>query len=84
MDPVLDNKQRRGMALEHSLLDPDSTNVLLSLKDESDLRRTSELPRTDENIITTLIWRFLGTNVFDEEMLGLEEATSRIRAVREL
>lgn len=85
MQPVVDDEGGRETALKHSLQDPKSTNALRALvKDDPEIRWTSELPRTDEDIITALVWRFLMSRIFDVEMPGLEEATSRIKTVREL
>lgn len=85
MTAVVDDAGGREPALKHSLQDPKSTDVLRSLvKDDTEIRRTSEVPRTDEAITTALIWRFLITRVFATEMPGSEEATNRIKSVRNL
>lgn len=82
---VVDHQGRREMALKRSMHDPISITMLRHLiKQDTDIAELAKKPRTDEDIVTALVWRYLMKNIFNSELLGSEEATSRLKVIREL
>lgn len=68
-----------------SLTDQAVTAALCDLiKSNGDIQRACMVPNTDEDIICSIIWRFLVSQVFRTLHCSIKESTSRLAIVREL
>lgn len=90
MVPVLLNSERREKALRRSSQNPKLAEVLrVTVGSDPEIRQTAVRPGTDEDVVAALIWRYLMDEIFGDSvdmkpLPALEEATSRIKMVKEL
>lgn len=65
--------------------DPTSASALRNeIERNPDVRRTCTVPGTDEDIITSLIWKYLLSTIFDSPFCNLQDATARAATIKAL